>query len=175
MTRRNISLYWGAVALAALLIAAAFYLARSHPRTVPLAECSDVYRRYADTPGVNAAYIKDYRVNDTLTICATVLEVTNDSAWKTISMDFSFEIQPQLQQSLSKGLDVLSFSLGSNHPTSCGMSDDDIAVSSFRDKYICIFHNINPALEKEIIDAIFDKMFSAITNKHKFNENEKDN
>ena len=49
------------------------------PRTVPWEQCSEVYKKYSQMDGINAAYIKDYRINDTLTIGVTLLEATTDS------------------------------------------------------------------------------------------------
>ena len=40
---------------------------------VQLEECSEVYRRYEGLEGIDAAYIKNYRVNDTLTLPVTLL------------------------------------------------------------------------------------------------------
>ena len=135
------------------------------PRTVPLAECSDVYRRYADTPGVNAAYIKDYRVNDTMTVCATVLEATDSASWETLREDFNltYRYLPHFE----KGKDALeAISLPPNN---------DIAVVSHRDRYICIFHIENPIVRKQIEDAIFDKIFFSITNNQTFYNDEENN
>ena len=59
------------------------------PRTVPLEECSEVYKRYKDVEGVRATYVKDYRVNDTLTMGVTLLEATTDSGWVRLQEDFA--------------------------------------------------------------------------------------
>ena len=58
------------------------------PRTVPWEQCSEVYKKYSQMDGINAAYIKDYRINDTLTIAVTLLEATTDSGWATLQEDF---------------------------------------------------------------------------------------
>ena len=34
------------------------------PQVVPFSQCSDVYKRYAKMDGVDATFIKDYKVND---------------------------------------------------------------------------------------------------------------
>ena len=51
---------------------------RRAPRTVPLSQCSEVYQRYHDTPGIHASFIKDKQINDTLRLDMTLL-VANDS------------------------------------------------------------------------------------------------
>ena len=48
-------------------------LVKRCPRTVPYEQCSEVYKRYSRVEGVRATYVKDYRINDTLTIGVTLL------------------------------------------------------------------------------------------------------
>ena len=58
------------------------------PRVVQLEECSEAYRRYEGLEGIDAAYIKNYRVNDTLTLPVTLLEATTDSGWARLQEGF---------------------------------------------------------------------------------------
>ena len=60
-----------AIGLAAALVT---LLVIRLPRTVPLSQCSEVYQRYHDTPGIQASFIKDKRINDTLHLDMTLLE-----------------------------------------------------------------------------------------------------
>ena len=60
-----------------------------YPRSLPLKECSEVYKRYSQMEGIRATYIKDFRVNDTLTIGVTLLEATTDSGWARLMEDFA--------------------------------------------------------------------------------------
>ena len=64
------------------------------PRTVPLEECSELYRHYAGCPDIQAAYIKDYKVNDTLTLSATILQAASDTGWAILLKDFDIEPYP---------------------------------------------------------------------------------
>ena len=65
------------------------------PRTVPWEQCSEVYKKYSQMDGINAAYIKDYRINDTLTIGVTLLEATTDSGWAMLQEDFGLPVIPK--------------------------------------------------------------------------------
>ena len=47
-------------------------------------EVSEYYTRYAGAEGINAAFVKDYRVNDTLRLDVTVLEVTDSAVWEQV-------------------------------------------------------------------------------------------
>ena len=40
---------------------------------------SELYNRYADKEGIEASFIKDYKVNDSVFVDVTVLEATTDS------------------------------------------------------------------------------------------------
>ncbi len=39
----------------------------------PEREVSDLYQRYCHTPGIEASFVKGFRINDTLAIDATLL------------------------------------------------------------------------------------------------------
>ena len=58
------------------------------PRTVPYWQCSKMYKRYSQIEGIRATYIKDFRVNDTLTLPVTLLEATTDSGWARLQEGF---------------------------------------------------------------------------------------
>lgn len=45
--------------------------------------------------GVDATFIKDYKVNDSVFVDVTLLVATTDSAWLLIQHDFNLEIPPQ--------------------------------------------------------------------------------
>ena len=45
--------------------------------------------------GVRATYVKDYRINDTLTIGVTLLEATTDSGWAMLQEDFGLPVIPK--------------------------------------------------------------------------------
>ena len=58
------------------------------PRTVPYAQCSDLYKRYASVDGIDATFIRDFRVNDTLFVDVTLLEAKDSAAWDRMVDDF---------------------------------------------------------------------------------------
>ena len=55
---------------------------------VPYWQCSEVYKRYAHTKGIRATYIKNFPLNDTLTVGVTLLEATTDSGWARLQEGF---------------------------------------------------------------------------------------
>ena len=56
---------------------------------VPYWQCSEVYKRYAHTKDIRATYIKNFPLNDTLTVGVTLLEATTDSGWARLMEDFA--------------------------------------------------------------------------------------
>ena len=73
-----------------LLAVALVLVVKYRPRTVPLEECSQIYRDYADDPHVAVAFIKDFRVNDTLTVDVTTLHALDSTGWHSLMLYFGF-------------------------------------------------------------------------------------
>ena len=66
MTPRRFYLL-GLCLLAALLSAAA----KMAPHELPASRCGELYQRYAGRPGIEAAYLRDYRLNDSVSVAVT--------------------------------------------------------------------------------------------------------
>ena len=78
MVVRKRILWWLVMALLCLLAAVVGATVAYWRHTVPLDECSEVYRRYHKTEGIQAAFIRDMPINDTLNVDMTLL-VADDS------------------------------------------------------------------------------------------------
>ena len=78
MSRRRYWILPMAVGLVAALLTVIVIRA---PRTVPLAETSEVYRQYRHLPGVRAAFIHQMPINDTLRLDMTLLEAEDSAAF----------------------------------------------------------------------------------------------
>ncbi len=78
MSRRRYWILPMAVGLVAALLTVIVIRA---PRTVPLAETSEVYRQYRHLPGVRAAFIRQMPINDTLRLDMTLLEAEDSAAF----------------------------------------------------------------------------------------------
>ena len=135
-------------------------------RTVPLAECSEVYRRYADTPGINAAYVKDYRVNDSVTVCVTLLEALDSSSWDSLKNDFKIEAVLDSMYKVHGPIEInetaknmrLAPKWDYNLPKDSIFTNNDFIVTTFYRHIICIFHLEN----KNQYHAIRNKQFDEI-------------
>lgn len=49
--------------------------------TVPLSQCSEVYRQYRNMPGIKSAFIQNVQINDTLRIDMTVFEAADSATY----------------------------------------------------------------------------------------------
>ena len=127
---------------------------------VPYWQCSEVYKRYHKVEGVQATYIKNYPVNDTLTVGVTLLEATTDSGWAVLQRDFSITpIPPEvinLIDSNSVDLWLASKRDYSRHKDSILSNNYLIAASRFKHK-IAIFD----IWSEEQLDAIFENQIKS--------------
>ena len=72
-----------------LLLAVAIPLLAAYcPRILLPSQCSPLYQRYCYTPGIEASYVKGFRINDTLFVDATLLHATDSASWATLLNDF---------------------------------------------------------------------------------------
>lgn len=114
------------------------------PQVVPFDQCSDVYKRYADMDGVDATFIKDYKVNDTVFVDVTLLEAQTDSAWTILQTDFDVPIIPEEYRELVASSNSVDFWLASkDNPKDRKdtiISHNDIIVMSRQMQTICICH-----------------------------------
>ena len=110
------------------------------PRVVPLEECSEVYRRYEGLEGIDAAYIKNYRVNDTLTLPVTLLEATTDSGWARLQKDFGVpEIPKEYEDLFYADSNQVSVKKYVNPENTLDTQSDDLVATSRYKRAICYF------------------------------------
>ena len=130
------------------------------PRVVQLEECSEVYRRYEGLEGIDAAYIKNYRVNDTLTLPVTLLEATTDSGWARLVSKFNVPMEMVELAKSNPDIDIwVGQALKDRPEVLCDVSELneeeaqelEIMTISMQMHTICIFHTCN----KQEMDAIF--------------------
>ena len=153
------------VVLCSLAGAAAYIV---WPRTVPFSECSELYQRYADNEHVAASFVRNYRVNDTLTLDVTLLQATDSAGWQQLIEDF--EIPAESIESAAK-----SVAAGRNLLTILGnkVTDTQIPVASYRDKYICTFHTRDKEQKEKVKLQVINLVTSSARTNQKLTQNEK--
>ena len=136
-------------------------------RTVPWKECSEVYKKYSRVEGVKATYIKDYRLNDTLTVGVTLLEATDSAGWAYLCGEFN--ILPGMIEAAEEDstTDVWTRKILKGHPESPYKKSDanhqegetepviEILSLSIRRQEVCIFHTRN---NKECDEAFVNRI-----------------
>ena len=83
----------GLCLLAALLSATA----KMVPHELPAGRCGELYRRYAGRPGIEAAYLRDYRLNDSVSVAVTLFRATDSAAWQQLCSDFAIYLPEELR------------------------------------------------------------------------------
>ena len=85
----KIKVFW-LVSLVLVVAATAATAVKLWPRV----EVSDLYRTYADVPGIDATFLHNFPLNDTLTIDVTILQATDSAGWERLKKDFSIADLP---------------------------------------------------------------------------------
>ena len=162
------------MALLLSLAAAACLLFRYNVCNIRGVEPSCLYRQWEHVDGVQATFIHNYPVNDTVSIDVTLLQATDPAGWDTICTFFKYKPFEESLAAMTRGIDVLALLIGETRHE-CGMKDEEFAVVSSLKKYICIFHNTDQNYKNRIAMALFDKIFNSLKYKQNFQDNEKDN
>lgn len=146
-----------AIVAVGLLVCAAVVL---RPRQLPLEECSQLYRDYADNPHVTVAFIKDFPVNDTLRVDVTTLQATTDSAWYALLQDFGapeelIEMYKSDREFFEgkKAKVVTMFSIDKNNlrkRVPFNDPDSRIVKVSYEKMSLCVFNTENENIKKTI-------------------------
>lgn len=136
------------------------------PQVVSFSQCSDVYKRYAKMDGVDATFIKDYKVNDTVFVNVTLLQSIDSTSWPTLSNDFNItKLDSEMQQLINDGYDMVFTRLVNKHDYSHvvkGYSPDvELLAISYLMKSICVFHVKN---EDEIHAVLYYNLNNSTKN-----------
>ena len=145
------------------------------PPAIAYWRSSEVYKRYSKVEGVRATYIKDFRVNDTVTVGVTLLEATTDSGWAVLQEDFEVPAVPEGYEKYYYDSNRVSTKM---YPKSVPLyidgdtlMNDLIAISRYKH---CICHFVITSKEKK--NLIMHKHYKDnINHDIKTNYNEQEN
>ena len=134
------------------------------PRTVPVDQCSDLYKHYANVEGIDATFIKDYKVNDTVFVDVTLLEATDSVIWTSLKKDFDVpNPSPNFQQFIDNGEDLIYVKLIPKSTTTDTIltpyPNDVLAISHLK-RTLTVFHIKN----KEELNAVRHYNYDKSTN-----------
>ncbi len=143
------------VGIALLIELAAITLWKRWYWFFPSYSVSELYTKYAGTEGLDVAFVKDYRVNDTVFVDVTMLEATTDSAWIMLQNDFNIPIIPEEYRDLVSSFNSIDFKLAPKInpklPMDSIAENNNVIVTSRQNKTICVFHIYNKEQKRAII------------------------
>lgn len=143
--------------LAIVLVALAV---RLWPRTVPFDQCSDLYKQYANVEGIDATFIKDYKVNDTVFVDVTLLEAKDSVGWATLKKDFEVPNPPPVaHQFIDNGKDLIGVKLipkSTTTDTILNSNPNNVLAFSHLKRTLTVFHTKNKAEEHAVLFYNFD-------------------
>ena len=153
-----------------LVVLGILALVKLFPRTVPLEECSPLYRQYAGHEDIEATFVKDYPVDDTTLVDVTLLHATTDSAWESLCIAFTpyeFTDSNKYINNLIHDTTSVTFRAVSKDDyrvkvTPATANNYDCFTLTAKQKSICIFHTKNeeqllPIMDKMVTQAILLK------------------
>jgi hypothetical protein len=85
----KIKVFW-LVSLVLVVAATAATAVKLWPRV----EVSDLYRTYADMPGIDATFLHDFPLNDTVAVDVTILQASDSTGWERLLKDFGMTPPP---------------------------------------------------------------------------------
>lgn len=139
-----------------LVVAALVLLVKYHPRTVPIEECSQIYRDYADNPHIAVAFIKDFPVNDSISVDVTTFQATDSVGWETLKKDFrALQLPESTQKKIAQGINIVTIHLAPQTDPTLPMDTTDIlknnviAISRLNHT-VSIFHTKTVAEQKAV-------------------------
>ena len=136
--------------LAALLCVAAVVVWKYRATIFRNGDVSELYMRYKDTPGVDATFIKDFHVNDTVYVDVTLLQATDSAGWEMLISDFMIR-----RESLTGSSNHVFFRLAkkghSDRQIDTVAGNNDLIVTDDGIQTISIFHLNNKTNSRSII------------------------
>ena len=109
------------------------------PPTVAYWRSSEVYKCYCEVEGIRASYLKDFPLNDTLTVGVTLLEPTTDSGWARLQEDFEIrELSEDEKKELAGNRSVGFKRLPTIEPKDS--TERCMTTYSREKKSVCVFH-----------------------------------
>lgn len=150
---KNILKFWGVFFIILAVALGVITLIYRWHRIFPTHEVSEIYSRYAKEEEIDAAFVKDYRVNDSITVDVTVLEATTDSAWAVLRDDFKLPVLPKEYERLAEAMSIDVWRAPRSNPYALitKRSPDDYIVAVSRPKRIVYVFDTKNDIESNAI------------------------
>lgn len=126
------------------------------PRDLPASECSPEFRRFADSPHLAAAYLRDFQIDDTLALATTTLVARDSTGWDTLRRlcpgEYPIDV---IKSKLAEGKDAIAYwrfrkgHLG--QPADSEPDSNDCAYISFSDSAVVVFHTATATQRRAVM------------------------
>ena len=123
--------------------------------TVPLEQCSELYRRYEHNPHIKASYLRNIHINDSVAVDVTMLQTADTIGWELLQKDFGITLPPPRALALMDS-NAVAVRLAPKEDYSRPIdkevlaNNDVLAIAMLR-KQVCVFHVEN---ENQIISLL---------------------
>ena len=84
MTKRKKTGVWLITVALAVVSLTVTLAVKYYPHTLPSERCGEVYRRYAQRDDLKVGFVKDYRINDTITVDVTTITAPDSASWEAL-------------------------------------------------------------------------------------------
>lgn len=151
--------FWTVVCILAVIELLVCYLVLQRKHIFASHEVSELYSRYSNTPGIDASFIKNLRINDTVFVDVTLLEIHDSNMWETVCRDINIVSINLFPEETKKSIfKPNSFMLFYSPPDSAKITDTstqakDMVVVSHYNRCISIFHTQNETQRKAILNS----------------------
>lgn len=149
---KKIRRFWMASAVLLLVAAGSVAAVRLWPRMT----VSDLYRVYADQPGIDATFLRNFPLNDTLKVDVTLLQATDSAGWERLKEEFGMPELPESYVNLAcKDKDlVITYIASSDYKSAykgMGVEEDDMIAGAYKKKQISVFHLENEQQQNAVL------------------------
>jgi len=130
------------ISIAIVLVSTLLAILLHRPRMLPVSECSHIYKKYYKTEGIDATFIRGYKLNDSVSVDVTILAATDSIHWGSLLQDFSVqESVIAFMQEHNKSVSSKIAPIGhyDQFPDSV-MANNEFILVYFQKKTIYIFH-----------------------------------
>ena len=161
--RKNIIKFWVYFVLVLAVALGAITLVYRWQRIFPSKEVSELYRRYANTEGVEVSYVKKYRINDTLTVDVTLIETADTSVWDHLCEDFNIPLLNTFPEDIRRAFlsDQIFEHRGKNDTLEINGNQVyriDLLIFSRKKMMLCVYHSLTYEQYDAIINHEIDKI-----------------
>lgn len=146
--------------LAALLCVAAVVAYKYRASIFRSGDVSELYRAYKDTPSVDATFIRDFQVDDTVSVDVTLLQATDSAGWERLLSNVRTTNELEEYFKLLKNKKTVSLqSFPKGHlglaPDTVFLNNDILAID-WAKQTLAIFHITEKKQSKAIISYHLD-------------------